>query len=337
MDYAIIGMQYGSEAKGALAGYLALQREPDVVVCNFSPNAGHTFKNGDFKLVRKQLPIGTISPKCQIVLLGPGSIIDPQNLAEELETCNAQVIIHPNAGVVTQYHREMEVDLRKQIGSTAKGAGQAAIQRMQRLDGVAPTAIGALSQMKGVVISENAYHDALWGAKTVQIEGCQGYSLSMYHGFYPYTTSRDTTVHQLLADVGWHGNRPVETYGCVRSYPIRVAGNSGPHFADQRETSWEELGVEPEITTVTQKVRRVFTYSSEQVQRAQLINNCDEIYLSFCDYLEKDPDLFGMVVDDLTRTVGKPVKWLSFGPDVKDMEEIGERVQDREESTAAID
>lgn len=340
MSYAIIGMQYGSEAKGALAGYLALQRKPDVVVCNFSPNAGHTFRQGEYKLVTRQLPIGGyISPGCQYILLGPGSVINPETLAQEMDKVgSATVICHPHAAVVTQYHMELESDVRRQIGSTGKGAGQAAIQRIQRLDGLAPVAIGSL-KIPGLIISEDAYHEALWGAREVQVEGCQGYSLSMYHGMYPYTTSRDCTIHQLKADVGWHGNAVLEVYGAIRTYPIRVAGPSGPCYGDQRETTWTEVGVEPEITTVTKKERRVFTFSLEQVQRAQMINGCDALYLSFCDYMETRQEEFNAMLDDLTA-LKAPINWLSFGPDVKDMYEvtregIGNDLQDGEKAQDA--
>ena len=132
-SYAIIGMQYGSEAKGALAGYLGTEWKPDVVMANWSPNAGHTYINGE-KIVRRCIPMGTVSSDCERVLLGPGSIIDPSILEQEAKTINPeiQIIGHPQAAIVTQDHRNQEIEYLTEIGSTLKGAGAAAIERMRR-------------------------------------------------------------------------------------------------------------------------------------------------------------------------------------------------------------
>lgn len=321
--YAIIGLQYGSEAKGALAGYLALKHKPDVCMANWSPNAGHTFRDGDFKLVRRCLPIGTISPECRYALLGPGSIIDPKILEEELKTIQGiTVVIHPQAGIVLNRHMKSERELGySDIGSTLKGAGAAAQERMAR-DVVDPNiALNHIVTGQQVVVDEKFYHDIINNAKVIQIEGCQGFSLSMYHGFYPYTTSRDTTIHQLLADVAWHGTLPVSTYGALRTLPIRVAGTSGPCHGDQREATWGEVGVTPEITTVTKKERRIFTYSSEQIAYAQQINACDEMYLSFCDYPALDGWSLIDIMENVGDILGKPIRWTSYGPDLSNMME----------------
>ena len=91
-----------------------------------------------------------------------------------------------------------------------------------------------------------------------------------------------------------------------RSYPIRVAGNSGPMF---RETTWEELGVEPEITTVTKKVRRVAEWDDALFANSCLLNAPTEIALTFADYIDKD--IAGasgsMKFDDLPKSV---VEWV---------------------------
>jgi adenylosuccinate synthase len=59
--------------------------------------------------------------------------------------------------------------------------------------------------------------------------------------------------------------------------------------------TWEELGVEPEITTVTKKIRRVFSWSDEQFMQAMMANRPDVVFLNFCNYLENlgaDVDAF---------------------------------------------
>lgn len=79
----------------------------------------------------------------------------------------------------------------------------------------------------------------------------------------------------------------------LRTFPIRVGhivengqtlGESGGCYADQKETSWEELGVEAEITTVTKRIRRVFTFSKQQIVDTFTLCRPDVVFLSFCNY-----------------------------------------------------
>jgi len=60
-----------------------------------------------------------------------------------------------------------------------------------------------------------------------------------------------------------------EVWVVYRTYPIRVAGNSGPLIG---ETTWEALGLDPELTTVTRKVRRVGTWNASLSRKAMAAN-----------------------------------------------------------------
>ena len=331
--YAIIGMQYGSEAKGALSGFLAYHHAPETFMANWSPNAGHTYIGDDGKIVRRCIPIGAyVSPAAKVVLLGPGSIIDPQILLAELDDLHIDitVVIHPNAAIVETSHvlKEETSPEMHDIGSTRKGAGEAAIGRMRRHTNNSNVAKGSTLQRDSifarVIVSADAYHDYLDMARVVQVEGCQGHSLSMYNGFYPYVTSRDTSIHQLKADIAWHDAHPLEVYGCIRTFPIRVAGTSGPCYNDQREHSWEVMGVMPEITTVTKKKRRVFTFSPTQIHKAMQINEVHHTYLSGCDYLDKDDATLSRIKNLIHEIVGRPPRWESYGPHHNDMVTYGE-------------
>ena len=80
-------------------------------------------------------------------------------------------------------------------------------------------------------------------------------------------------------------NLPHTVYAVIRVNPIRVgntpSGYSGDIYSDHAETTWEDLGQEPQYTTVTNRLRRVFTYSHEQVEH--MINCCkpDVILVNF--------------------------------------------------------
>jgi len=330
-DYAIIGLQFGSEGKGALAGYLANRRQPDVCVSNWSPNAGHTFREtSGHKLVVRCIPVGAYSGYCQYAMLGPGSVIDPVIFLEEMSWLpgNVVVVIHPMAAIVYDRHRERELQFER-IGSTMKGSAAASIDRMMRDPLLSSTAGEYFSKNSagGAIVDASYYHSVMSMARLIQVEGCQGHSLSLYNGLYPYVTSRDTSIHQLKADVAWHDDRRLLTYGCIRTFPIRVAnraaGTSGHGYPDQMETSFRNIGVEPEFTTVTKLPRRVFTFSLLQLIDACTINNPHELYLSFCDYFDDDDKELFDLLTVIREVTSIQVKWQSYGPYMLDMIDHG--------------
>jgi adenylosuccinate synthase len=116
----------------------------------------------------------------------------------------------------------------------------------------------------------------------ILLEGTQGSGLSLTLGDWPHVTSADTNAAQLASDAGISPTDVSHSILVARTYPIRVAGKSGPLYG---ETSWEELGLEPEITTVTKKVRRVGRWNPEQVRYSCQVNYPANIVVTFIDYL----------------------------------------------------
>ena len=75
----------------------------------------------------------------------------------------------------------------------------------------------------------------------------------------------------------------------IRSYPIRVSGNSGPL---KSEINWETVSSESgsqkiihEYTSVTKSLRRVGRFDVELVKRAVLVNKPTRIVLNHLDYI----------------------------------------------------
>lgn len=332
--YAVVGCQFGSEAKGALSGYLAGKHSPDTVVANWSPNTGHTFVDGNLRLVHSMIPLSVVSKGMKNILIGPGSVVDLEKLLSEidgvenlLDANDIKIIVHPNAAVVSQAHRDEECFLIH-IGSTMKGVSASVVEKMSRRKGT----MLAGEILKGihdrVYTNLEMFNNALQESCVLAVEGCQGYSLSLHHGFYPYCTSRDTATLQLFSDCGipmsFLQSFPVEIIGCVRTFPIRVSnrfdatgkqvGYSGPCYSDQKELSWEEVGVKPEYTSVSKQKRRVFTLSEKQIKESVWRNGVTSIALTFCDYLCKE-DAYNCVlrIEDVTKV---PVNYMTYGPDV---------------------
>jgi adenylosuccinate synthase len=173
----------------------------------------------------------------------------------------------------------------------------------------------------------------LGAGHNVLIEVPQGVSLGLNQGFYPFCTSRECTVMQAMADAQIHPHYLNNTMLVLRTFPIRVGnivsgdqtlGHSGDCYRDQRETSWEDLGVEPEITTVTKRVRRVFTWSHLQALKAMELSRPNLIYLSHCDYIKAGQMIdIRRSLDDAMAKIGKIAPILcAYGPTTGDVREV---------------
>jgi adenylosuccinate synthase len=261
----VAGAQFGSEGKGAVAGYIGKGQdsERDLAIRVAGPNAGHTVYNSKgqcFKL--RALPVAAVtSDVCQLHIAA-GSEVDLDVLNREIldvedagHKLRDRLTIHPSATLLTQRHREAEnrAGLVHTIGSTGKGIGGARADRaMRRADTVA----AAFNRMPGILSKPGPFD--LSDYRKVVVEGTQGYGLGLHTEYYPQVTSSDCRAIDFLAMAGvspWHASISLFTVVLVaRVFPIRVAGNSGPL---KDETTWAELNLPEERTTVTNNVRRV--------------------------------------------------------------------------------
>lgn len=326
----IVDLQYGSTGKGLIAGYLALRDEPDAVVTANMPNAGHTFIDAKGnKMVHKVLPNGVVSPKCQYAMIGPGAVFSEDQLVKELRDLSGMgydhfaVLIHPNSVILSEKHREAEQEFLR-IGSTAQGSAVAMVNKIFRNPEDNPTAgakYGAGKSMAaGVHIATiDEYNQILAEADNILLEGAQGFSLGLNERFYPFCTSRDCTPARFMADMGIPIPMLRKVIGTARTYPIRVGspvgGYSGDCYPDQKEITWAHIGVEPELTTVTKRKRRVFTFSPQQIKDAMWACQPDEVFLNFCNYVDNPMDLL-----EIRTAFGvNKVRYTGWGPTVNDV------------------
>jgi adenylosuccinate synthase len=276
----VVGGQFGSEGKGAAVGKIAQDMlESDVCVRVGGPNAGHTVYDSEGrKWALRQVPAAAPVSDCKLVI-GAGSEIDLPVLLDEidrLESAGHDVIgrlnVHPSATILSEKHKvsERQAGLVGRIGSTGKGIGAARADRIMR----SASLVGDLDA-EGLdlpfMVNES---DDLVGRNLrghVLVEGTQGYGLGLHTKFYPKCTSSDCRAIDFLSMAGispwWFDG--VRVIVVVRPCPIRVAGDSGPL---RGETTWEDLGLAPEHTTVTKKVRRVGAWDPELVREAVVQN-----------------------------------------------------------------
>lgn len=333
----VMDFQYGSTGKGLLAGWLAKRGDYDTAVCAFATNAGHTYidRERGLHIMTQQLPTAICSPTVKTILLGPGALIHPPTFMAELERYhlwanNKRIMIHPHAAVVYDYHMASEhAGGMTKMGSTAKGVGAAMIERIWRKP-VGNVAIND-GQLRHFCVTPLEYRKAIEGSESLLIEGAQGFSLSIYHGQYPFTTSRDVTPWQIAADCGlsFKDQRTIQVIGTLRTFPIRVSnrdGSSGPCYPDQKELTWDQIGVPPELTTVTKLPRRVFSFSRQQLTEA--LWHCGSywqtrLFLNFANYMmpDKVAELIDVIEQPIDEAWNAPkVEWIGNGADDADVQ-----------------
>lgn len=290
----VVGAQYGGEGKGKVVAHFALRDNPDYVVRCGGPNSGHTVyhENQIYKL--RMLPAGFVNPRSRL-LLAPGCVINPRILLQEVELAGIDSVrlgVDRNAVVITDQDAQKEYDLglRTRIGSTLSGTGLGVINRILR-DGSARLASESPELSSFITDVSAEINTGIDIGKSCIVEGTQGFGLSLYHtGCYPYATSRDTTAAAFISEVGLSPLAVTSIIMAVRTFPIRVEGNSGPL---ENEITWQELreisGYPYEVnefTTVTNRLRRVGKFDLELVRRAVMVNKPTEMVLHGADYLD---------------------------------------------------
>lgn len=329
LNIGFLDGQWGSSGKGKFNGTLALREAPDFAVSHNSVNASHIMVWDDGEEYKFQhLPTSVINPSTDIVM-GAGASIQLDQMLKEIEDWQLtpeRLFIHPNAVVITPEDIEYEKEHLVRIASTMTGNGAAAGRKVMRHPDC-KFAVDFPELRPFIQDTTTMINGWLKGGKTGILETAQGFELSMDHGVmyespngtvnraYPYTTSRNVDP---LTFAGMTGVAP-KMLGNVllnlRAFPIRVGdgsnnkidgysgvdlagSSSGPIWPDQHEMSWDGityLSGSPtpikETTSLTKRVRRVFSFSKMQLQHITKVVQPDFITINFVNYI--DADIFG--------------------------------------------
>jgi len=137
----ITGAQFGDEGKGKIVDLLAKNYD---IVARFQGgnNAGHTVKVGDEVYKLHLIPSGILLDAR--ILIGPGVVLNPEVLAEEITMLEKHGIkvdagklgIDAKTSIIMPYHIEMdglrEASREQKIGTTRRGIGHAYIDKVAR-------------------------------------------------------------------------------------------------------------------------------------------------------------------------------------------------------------
>ena len=344
----VYGGQFGSEGKGQIVAYIAGRQAPDLAVRVGGPNAGHTFllPSGEKVVVQTVPAPAFISTKTKSVIGAAGMILPnvferEVRRAHEISGAPPLIYLDELVTVIDQGHMATEAHLKGKIGSTGEGVGAATAAKIMREPNVVLKAHWAKLWKKwegdpafmGVqkwVDTSSLLNSALCRGESLLFEGTQGVGLSLHtSGYYPFCTSRECTPQGMLAQAGIASENAgrYEKIMVVRTYPIRVGGNSGDI---PNEITWAELKEgtggyvkEAEITTVTKKKRRIAEIDYGILTRAVLTTRPTAIALTFFDYWFPEialitdsaalTDKHWETINRVERTLDMPVKYLSTG------------------------
>jgi len=301
----LIDGQWGSTGKGKLAAYLADHSDLTYATADFQPNAGHTVRIRGKSHVVHCIPGAFVNLDARLYLNAASTISVPQFMKEledltDYDVAN-RIRIHPHAGVVTPEDVEEEKRTMTGIASTMQGTGAALARKIRRQAKVAKD----VPELRRWISDElpDIYRLARRGG-TILLETAQGFDLSLNHGTaYPFVTSRDITPAAAMSEVGLPAQMLKRVWASMRTFPIRVGhlldesgkvlGESGPFYDDQHELTWEEIQKESgapesvlERTTVTKRVRRIFTWSDQQFSRFLRVCAPTDIGLNFVNHLD---------------------------------------------------
>lgn len=289
------GAQYGSEAKGVVAAFLCEQRNINFAIRTGTVNAGHTvyYKGQPFKM--QQLPTAWVVPNRPALVIGPGAYIHPDVLNQEIgllndalnEDIRPSLFIDSNCGLHLPLHTGRSKDSGRHhiMGATGKGCSEAVIDKLKnrgrsgvRLfrDFLDTWDLTNYPWLQGLKLFDTAMMlNTAWdqGAKLL-IEGTQGTQLDLHLGPYPFTTHKQTLPGNWMSEAGLSPSLPTEVVLVARTYPIRVAGNSGPleneiswvHLARVINKQLQDSGLSPRVQEESLRIFEAACYDAATVE-----------------------------------------------------------------------
>lgn len=324
----IVGGFYGDEGKGKIASYLALKDSANLMVRGgVGPNAGHSvsWKGRTYKM--RMLPSGFVNPECRL-LVGPGVLVDPNIFLKEVTDLGAEhrAGVDPQCAIIEADHIERDRGsdyLKKKIATTGTGCGPCNVDRVARIAKLARDVPQLKQYIVDVPLETNT---AIDDGKNVILEGTQGTFLSLFHGTYPYVTSKDITAGSIAADVGVGPKKIDDVLIVFKAYVTRVG--EGPLAGEITEEDATEKGW-AEVATVTGRSRRAAPFDFNLTKRAVMLNGATQIAITKMDTvfpecknsksfhdLPKEATKFIKKIEDVTKI---PVTLLGIGPSVEDI------------------
>ena len=322
-----IGGFYGDEGKGKIIAYLAINDKYNLAARGgVGPNAGHTFVQNNKEYKVRMLPSAVLNKDTKL-LIGAGVLVEPNTLLKEINTFDAidRTFIDFQCGIIEQHHQERDKQddhLKETVGTTGTGTGPANADRALRKLKLAKDTPEVALFLEDI---SNSINYSIDNKENVLIEGTQGTFLSLYHGIYPFVTSKDVTASAICSDVGVGPKKIDDVLIVFKSYVTRVG--EGPlaneiGTKEAKEKNWLEFG------SVTGRERRAAPFDFNLAKKSIRINSATQIALTKLDIifpeckgvkeyskLTKEATKF---IENIESEAGIPVTIIGTGAEIND-------------------
>jgi len=328
----IVGGFYGDEGKGKIISYLAMKDKPTIAVRGGAgPNAGHTIEYNKKKYKVRMLPSAFLNENTRL-LIGPGVVVSPEVLLKEIEEFGVsdRSFVDFQCGIIEESHRTADSQgrLKESIGSTGSGTGPANADRAMRTLKLAKDIDSLALYLEDV---PNAVNYALQQNEKVLVEGTQGTFLSLWHGTYPYVTSKDVTASGICSDIGLGPKNVTDVMVVFKAYVTRVGTGPLKNELSPEKTvtkGWQEIG------TVTGRQRRAAEFDFELAKRAIMLNSATQIAITKldvifpeCAHMQSFLDLSSPAkyfIKSIEDQLKVPITLIGTGSDVHDIIDLRE-------------
>jgi adenylosuccinate synthase len=323
-----VGGFYGDEGKGKIIAYLAKKDNPTIAVRGgVGPNAGHTFSFEGKTYKVRMLPSAALNPTTRL-MVGAGVLVNPKVLLDEIAMFGAddRTFVDSQCGIIEQAHIDRdkgEDHLKSKVGTTGTGTGPANADRALRTLKLAKDVPELSLYIEDV---SNSVNYALESNEKVIVEGTQGTYLSLFHGGYPYVTSKDVTASGICSDVGIGPKKVDEVMVVFKAYVTRVGGGPLQNEISEEEAKkrgWLEFG------SVTGRQRRASPFDMDLAKKAIRINSGTQLAVTKLDVLypqcagvkeyAKLPAEARKFIENIEGETGLPVTLIGTGAELYDV------------------
>ena len=323
----IVGAFWGDEGKGKIISYLALNDKLDFCVRTGSVNAAHTVWMNGNRYALHMVPAAFIQEKCRL-LIAAGANVHIGQFFKELEQTKIdpkRMGIDQMASIIEEKHsaQDKASAVNKGIGTTGWGVGPAVEERARRTAKLARD----IPELKPYLADATAeVNDGIDAGKQVLLEGTQGFMLSLYHGTYPYVTSRDTGAAAICSEAGVGPTRVDNVLIVYKAFITRVGAGPMPgeiSMEEAKKRGWFETAAG------TGRNRRSAPFDFDLARKNARINGATQAAMTKLDCLfhdcrsarkfeelSKEAKQF---IEKVEEKAGVPVVLIGTGPEALDI------------------
>jgi adenylosuccinate synthase len=322
----ITGAFWGDEGKGKIISYLALKDKLDVCLRTGSVNAAHTVWYQGNRYALHMVPAAFVYEKCRL-LIGAGSNVHVAKFLEEVEATNVKnrIGIDHQASIIEEKHSIQDKTNAhlKGLGTTGWGIGPAIEERVRRTAKLAKDIPELQPYLTDVATEVNNAIDA---GKKVLLEGTQGLMLSLFHGTYPYVTSRDTSASAICSEAGVGPTKVNDVLVVFKAFVTRVGTGPLPGELTKEEAlkrGWFETAAG------TGRDRRSAPFNFELARKAVIVNGATQAALTKLDVLHPEckgartynelPIEAKQFINEIEKQTEISVVLIGTGPDALDI------------------